>query len=275
MSTQSEVIRQRRKKRKLKNKNRLNQVIEMVQRGLYVYPIVPNGKQPIKDYSYLKATKDIELIESWFRQEPNINIGINLSKSNLVVVDIDNHHNDLNTPLESLSNLGYNLPSDYVELTQSGGLHYYYRTNGNVPSTRKTKFIDGVDLLSDFVVASPSNNYRVLDGATLSDISEVPRWIIKALDNKAMPTDKMEDNHYGYRKFYTGYLLDEIVNGVNTGNRNNWIASIFGKLLRAGTSPKNAYSLLQVINDNYVTPSLPSKELDNVAISILKRFINE
>ena len=255
--------------------NRLEQTIKMAQAGLYVYPIIPNGKQPIKNYSYLKATKDIELIESWFRQEPNINIGINLSKSGLVVVDIDNHHNDLNIPLESLSNLGYNLPSDYVELTQSGGLHYYFRSNKPVKPTRKTKFIAGVDLLSDFVVSSPSNNYKVLNGATLSDIPEVPRWIIKALDNRAMPTDKMEDNHYSYKKYYTGYLLDEIVKGVDSGNRNNWIASIFGKLLRAGASPKNAYSLLQLINDNYVQPPLPSKELDNVAESILKRFINE
>lgn len=255
--------------------NRLEQTIKMVQRGLYVYPIVPNGKQPIKDYSYLKATKDIVEIESWFRQEPNINIGINLSKSNLVVVDIDNHHNDLQTPLQSLSNLGYNLPSDYVELTQSGGLHFYYHCSDGIPATRKTKFIDGVDLLSDFVVASPSNNYRVLNGATLSDISEVPNWIIKALDNRAMPTDKMQDNHYGYRKFYTGYLLDEIVKGVDSGNRNNWIASIFGKLLRAGTNPRNAYNLIHLINDNYVSPPLENKELDTVVKSILKRFINE
>lgn len=247
----------------------------MAQAGLYVYPIIPNGKQPIKNYSYLKATKDIELIESWFRQEPNINIGINLSKSNLIVVDIDNHNNDLNTPLESLSNLGYKLPSNYVELTQSGGLHYYYRADGNIPATRKTKFIDGVDLLSDFVVASPSNNYRVLNDATLSDIPQAPNWIIKALDNRAMPTDKMEDNHYSYKKYYTGYLLDEIVKGVDSGNRNNWIASIFGKLLRAGTNPRNAYSLIHLINDNYVSPPLENKELDTVVKSILKRFINE
>ena len=255
--------------------NRLNQVIKMVQHGLYVYPIVPNGKQPIRNYSYLKATQDIAEIESWFRQEPNINIGINLSKSNLIVVDIDNHNNDLQAPLQSLSNLGYKLPSDYVERTQSGGLHYYFRANKPVKPTRKTKFIDGVDLLSDFVVTSPSNNYRVLNGATLDDIPQVPNWIIKALDNRAMPSDRMQDNPTPYRRYYTGYLIDEIVTGVDAGNRNNWIASIFGKLLRAGTSPKNAYSLLQLINDNYVQPPLPSKELDNVADSILKRFINE
>ena len=254
--------------------NRLEQTIKMAQAGLYVYPIIPNGKQPIRNYSYLKATQDIALIKRWFMDEPNINIGLNLAKSNLIVVDIDNHNNDLQAPLQSLKNLGYKLPSDYVELTQSGGLHYYYRTNG-IPATRKTKFIDGVDLLSDFVVASPSNNYRVLDGATLSDIPESPRWIIKALDNRAMPSDRMQDNPTPYRRYYTGYLIDEIVTGVDAGNRNNWIASIFGKLLRAGTSPKNAYSLLQLINDNYVQPPLPSKELDNVAESILKRFINE
>ena len=70
--------------------NRLNQVIKMVQAGLYVYPIVPNGKQPIKNYSYLKVTQDIAEIESWFEHEPNINIGLNLAKSNMIVVDIDN-----------------------------------------------------------------------------------------------------------------------------------------------------------------------------------------
>lgn len=254
--------------------NRLNQVIKMVQRGLYVYPIVPNEKQPIRNYSYLKATQDIAEIESWFEHEPNINIGLNLAKSNLIVVDVDNHNNDLQAPLQSLSNLGYNLPSDYVERTQSGGLHFYYKSDG-IPATRKTKFIDGVDLLSDFVVTSPSNNYRVLNGATLSDIPQAPSWIIKALDNRAMPTDKMEDNHYSYKKFYTGYLLDEIVKGVDSGNRNNWIASIFGKLLRAGTEPKNAYNLIHLINDNYVSPPLETKELDTVVKSILKRFINE
>ncbi|OQR10171.1 bifunctional DNA primase/polymerase [Ligilactobacillus salivarius] len=252
--------------------NRLNQVIKMVQRGLYVYPIVPNGKQPIRNYSYLKATQDIALIKRWFMDEPNINIGLNLAKSNLIVVDIDNHNNDLQAPLQSLSNLGYKLPSDYVERTQSGGLHFYYKSDG-IPATRKAKFIDGVDLLSDFVVTSPSNNYKVLNGATLDDIPQAPKWIIKALDNRAM--HKMQDKPTTYKKYYTGKLIDEIVTGVDAGNRNNWIASIFGKLLRAGTDPKNAYSLLQLINDNYVSPPLETKELDTVVKSILKRFINE
>ena len=254
--------------------NRLDQVIEMVQRGLYVYPIVPNGKQPIKDYSYLKASQDITLIKRWFMDEPNINIGLNLAKSNLIVVDIDNHNNDLQAPLQSLSNLGYNLPSDYVERTKSGGLHFYFRSNKPVKPTRKTKFIDGVDLLSDFVVTSPSTNYKILNGATLDDIPQAPNWIIKALDNRAMPSDRMQDNPTPYRRYYTGYLIDEIVTGVDAGNRNNWIASIFGKLLRAGTDPKNAYSLLQLINDNYVSPPLPAKELDNIVESIANRFIN-
>ena len=254
--------------------NRLEQTIKMAQAGLYVYPIIPNGKQPIRNYSYLKATQDIAEIERWFMDEPNINIGLNLAKSNLIVVDIDNHNNDLQAPLQSLSNLGYNLPSDYVERTQSGGLHFYYKSDG-IPATRKTKFIDGVDLLSDFVVTSPSTNYKILNGATLDDIPQAPNWIIKALDNRAMPSDRMQDNPTPYRRYYTGYLIDEIVTGVDAGNRNNWIASIFGKLLRAGTNPRNAYSLIHLINDNYVSPPLENKELDTVVKSILKRFINE
>ncbi|WP_338419358.1 bifunctional DNA primase/polymerase, partial [Ligilactobacillus salivarius] len=41
----------------------------MAQAGLYVYPIIPNGKQPIRNYSYLKATQDIAEIERWFMDE--------------------------------------------------------------------------------------------------------------------------------------------------------------------------------------------------------------
>ena len=255
--------------------NRLEQTIKMAQAGLYVYPIIPNGKQPIRNYSYLKATQDIAEIERWFMDDPNINIGLNLAKSNLIVVDIDNHNNDLQAPLQSLSNLGYNLPSDYVERTQSGGLHYYFRSNKPVKPTRKTKFIDGVDLLSDFVVSSPSNNYKVLNGTTLDDIPQTPNWIIKALDNRAMPSDRMQDNPISYRKYYTGYLIDEIVDGVDSGNRNNWTASIFGKLLRSGAKPKKAYELLKVINDNFISPPLEIKELDTIVESILNRYVNE
>lgn len=255
--------------------DRLNQVIKMVQRGLYVYPIVPNGKQPIRNYSYLKASQDIALIKRWFMDEPNINICLNLAKSNLIVVDIDNHNNDLQAPLQELYNLGYKLPSNYIELTKSGGLHYYFRSNKPVKPTRKTKFIAGVDLLSDFVVSSPSNNYKVLDGATLDDIPQAPSWIIKALENKAMPTDKMQDNPVSYRKYYTGYLIDEIVDGVDSGNRNNWTASIFGKLLRSGAKPKKAYELLKVINDNFISPPLEIKELDTIVESILNRYVND
>lgn len=254
--------------------NRLEQTIKMAQAGLYVYPIIPNGKQPIRNYSYLKATQDIAEIERWFMDDSNINIGLNLAKSNLIVVDIDNHNNDLNTPLESLKNLGYKLPSDYVERTQSGGLHFYYKSDG-IPATRKTKFINGVDLLSDFVVSSPSNNYKVLNGATLDDIPQTPNWIIKALDNRAMPSDRMQDNPISYRKYYTGYLIDEIVDGVDSGNRNNWTASIFGKLLRSGAKPKKAYELLKVINDNFISPPLEIKELDTIVESILNRYVNE
>ena len=90
-----------------------------------------------------------------------------------------------------------------------------------------------------------------------------------------MPSDRMQDNPTPYRRYYTGYLIDEIVNGVDAGNRNNWIASMFGKLLRSGARPRNAYELLKVINDNFISPPLNTKELDTVAESILKRFINE
>ena len=65
--------------------------LELAKRGYRVYPLVPNTKQPLKGQSYLTASNDEQEISNWFDVHGNINVGLDLAWSWLIVVDIDNH----------------------------------------------------------------------------------------------------------------------------------------------------------------------------------------
>ena len=148
-----------------------NTALELAKHGFKVFPLVPNTKRPIKDQSYLTATNDPQTVAKWFDHEPNINLGLSLSDSSLIVVDIDNHNNnDIRSIFQTLSDQGYMLPADtYIEQTPSGGLHLFYR--GQVSKKRVTNFIPSVDLLADFTVIAPSaingDTYRSINTCLL------------------------------------------------------------------------------------------------------------
>lgn len=73
------------------------------------------------------------------------------------------------------------------------------------------------------------------------------------------------------QKTYTGRLFDKIAQGADEGERNNWLASVTGSLLYAGTEPENAYQLLNAINREFCTPPLGDREVNSIFKSILKR----
>ena len=95
--------------------------------------------------------------QNWFDVHGNINVGLDLAWSWLIVVDIDNHAGaSIRETILKLAEYGYNLPAEtYIEQTPSGGLHFFY--TGTVPVKRITNFIPNVDLLADFTVIAPSS----------------------------------------------------------------------------------------------------------------------
>ncbi|WP_253956173.1 primase alpha helix C-terminal domain-containing protein [Lactiplantibacillus pentosus] len=66
-------------------------------------------------------------------------------------------------------------------------------------------------------------------------------------------------------------MLDEMVTGTTQGNRNAWLTKIAGRMFGVGASPKTVYNMLSVINDSFVDPALPIKEVNVIFQSILKR----
>ncbi|MGA3376511.1 bifunctional DNA primase/polymerase [Lactiplantibacillus pentosus] len=254
----------------------LDKAIELAQQGYAVYPLIENTKKPPKGVAgYKDATSDQGTIFAWFQNNPYYNLGFRLDTSHLLVVDVDIHDSAKNgkDSLMKLQRQGKTLsPDTYIEKTAGGGLHYFFKYTGD--KLRQVDVWPGIDLLSDFTVIAPSEingkPYAPLDGRTLADIKPAPRWLVDKLAGQKVnwPSERA----YATRqKKYTGRLLDEMVTGTTQGNRNAWLTKIAGRMFGVGASPKTVYNMLSVINDSFVDPALPSKEVNVIFQSILKR----
>ena len=76
-----------------------------LQRGWFIFPLRPNGKEPITPNGFKDASNDPDVIENWILRYPTSNIGISTEASNLIVVDCDASKGESPpTPLESTGN---------------------------------------------------------------------------------------------------------------------------------------------------------------------------
>lgn len=244
--------------------------LALADHGFRVFPLSPNSKVPLKGtHGYKDATNDLETVFSWIIAEPRMNLGLSLDS--LLVVDIDIHDSEHNgrESLLKLAKKGYQLPTNtYIEQTPSGGLHYFFKYDGK--PTRKVNILDGIDLLTDFAVISPSEvngkPYKPIGKYQIKDAVPAPQWLIDM-----MKPDKKQDFSFTVvrPKKYTGRLIDEICVGAVQGNRNEWLTKTCGLLFATGADPQNIYYLFMNINADKV--GLPEKEAQTIFDSILKR----
>lgn len=246
---------------------------DLVDQGFKVYPLSPNSKIPVKGTNgYKSATDNPEQVFNWITTEPRMNLGLRLDTSNLLVVDVDMHGD--NNGRESLLKLvkqGKVLPSDsYIEQTPNGGLHYFFKYQGI--ATRKVNALPGIDILTDFVVISPSEvdgkQYKPVGKHILADVKPVPEWLLEMMKPKEKPVQV--DFQLPKRKKYMGKLIDDLMAGTETGNRNEWLTQMAGKLFWTGADPRAIYNLLTVANSNLGEP-LNDKEVNVIFRSIMKR----
>lgn len=186
----------------------LKYALRYADRGVRVFPVQPNRKDPFYDLmerhgesnSWTKeATTDPEQIRTWFSDCPNANLGVATGQwdepTGLLVVDIDvpggydtwkelrGKHPD-NPPAKTLT----------VE-SPSGGRHLYYATVPGVPIKSATDNLgDSVDTKGHggYVVAPPSSTdggAYTFDG-DVKGIAPAPTWLVSAAKKSASETDK-------------------------------------------------------------------------------------
>lgn len=265
--------------------------LQLAQAGVPVYPLAPGSKTPPKGHhGYREATTDTDAILRW---SDDWGLGIDLFTAGMLVVDLDRPGTTTDGKAVHGGKDGVKalkiyleqhqrqLPHPmYAEQTPHGGLHLFFKLDQPLQQpTRKTNALPGVDILGDFVITSPSeidgSPYLVMQDQTqpvsIHDTATAPQWIVGLLKapqtafNPAKANSLMKG-----QKTYTGRLFDKIAQGADEGERNNWLASVTGSILNAGTDPANAYYLIGWINERFISPPLDDREVNAVFKSVCK-----
>lgn len=92
------------------------------------------GKVPVTLHGNEDATSDGKQIQTWWEQWPQANIGANLEKSKLCVLDIDIP--DANVLWQVMQELG--IPDGTATVKTGNGYHLYFRAEG-LPQVRRIK----------------------------------------------------------------------------------------------------------------------------------------
>ena len=272
----------------MENEPLLTTALEYARLGLPVFPLGSLSKIPLKNTKGFKgATTDEELIFEWFTSiEPFANVGISLVNTPYFVLDIDDH-DGTQSGMKSLMELsnGRPLPDNVTAIhTPNNGTHLYFEVPADVEIKQQIGFKTGLDVIKNFIVAPHSRVkrkdrtvgiYEVVNGS-LDSIKEAPVWLLNEITSNQQPKQSngsytLNFNDTVRTKKYTAVLLEEIVQGVEESERNVWLTRYTGKLLSLGMNPKEAYQFITVINENFIQPSLPDKEVNTIFKSILKR----
>jgi hypothetical protein len=134
----------------------LRTAITLAHKGLAVFPCRPRDKRPATANGLKDATKDLETIRAWWRQEPDFNIGIATGPaSNVFVIDIDS--GEAEAELRRLEAENAALPPS-IETITARGRHVYFRWPEKPVRNSTSKIAPGIDVRGDggYVLAPPS-----------------------------------------------------------------------------------------------------------------------
>jgi len=239
--------------------NKLEQALSLLKLGLSIIPLGLD-KRPLiewKQYQSEKATE--EKLMEWF-SKPEVNIGVVTGKiSNLVVVDIDPRHGGTEEAFKDILTV--------KSATGGGGWHYYFQYIDGIQNSANIK--PGIDIRGEggYVVVPPSSHSSGKDYEWISPPSTT---------NKLIPLPDFIKEWIGNQKgkpITNGKSrVNNLLNGVGEGNRNESAASVVGKLVKRFKQDEwenEAWPLFQAWNKQN-NPPLSDDELRTIFESIAK-----
>lgn len=116
----------------------------LASQGLYVFPVTQE-KRPFNEHGLTDATIDLEVIRGWWNRWPSARVGIHMSKSGLVGLDIDCKNGV--DGFWSIDLEGLPIPVTDGWDTPSGGRHHVYKAPEGVRlgPARAYRGLEGVD----------------------------------------------------------------------------------------------------------------------------------
>lgn len=231
----------------------LEYALSYANQGYAVFPLRPNGKDPLTDHGFKDATKELEPIRQWWTKWPEANVGVVTGRaSGIVVLDIDRKHGVDG----AVSAAELELPKTLTIRTPSGGFHLFFKAPQGVIVPRRIGVKPGLDILGEggYVVAAGSFvNGAAYEVVRNHPICECPESIINLAGKASVTTEQPKDT----RK-------------IGSGQRNNYLTSIGGKLRRIGFSGDEMVAALLAINTSRCEPPCSEAEVRRTASSVAR-----
>lgn len=227
--------------------------------------LVANG---LKD-----ATKDLAVVERWFRRDLNIGIATGAA-SGIIVLDIDPRHGGDET-LAKLERQHGPLPPTWRFLTGGGGEHIVLKHPGRRMPNSAGKIGPGLDVRGDhgYIVAPPSFHISGRPYAISVDhhpeetaLAAIPTWLLQRLCGEVDEGPPAAKPVQDWRRLVRGVIPE--------GRRNESLARLAGHLFRNRIDPWVALDLLQAWNQSRCRPPLADAEVLMTLRSIARREIN-
>ena len=218
----------------------LEAALGLAAQGWFVIPGHPTEKRPYTSGDGWSASRDPDLIRSWWGTWPNATVGINVGMSGLFVVDLD-IHDEYDNGFESMARQCRSLGKDddwlntmsLVTRSGGGGQHHLFRAPDGVDfQSRKIKWMPGVDILvgTSFLVLPPSlhpsgDTYRWLRGPDDFEVEQLPPELLAHFLRRASAVDGTIG--------LTGIELSSVlVHGSPSGQRNQDLVRMIGWMRR-------------------------------------------
>lgn len=233
--------------------------LRLAEAGIAVFPCGPDKKPLIKWREF--SSSDPEAVAMWWSQHRNALPGIDLEKSDLVVLDGDRHGGpDGRTALRELlkAQPDYNAATTPRALTPGDGAHVYFTQNGHELTNARGNLPEGIDVrgaggyvVCPYAALPDGRRYRALPHAPdligsyrAGSIPPIPEGIVALLEARKRadsPQSEADSSKPGIReKSYALAALDgctQELAAAAAGKRNellNALAFRLGRMLARG-----------------------------------------
>lgn len=169
--------------------------------GYYIFPVKPREKKPLTPNGFKDATTDLEQIKRWWTKHPNANIGMDIKKSNLMIIDPDRHNKEKDGVAEFKKLRGNNpLPNTPISKTGGDGRHIVFKKPKG--KKLKSKISESIDVkVNGYIVVPPSiteKPYEWREGYSIFDLepADCPEWLIEhIIEEEKLPIIKFNKEY--------------------------------------------------------------------------------
>ena len=154
-----------------------------IDKGLKIFPIVPNGKTPMIEKWQEDCSCDYFQVLYWYNSCPDCNWGLPANENNLFILDCDRHDPEKDG-VENFDKLLKDLNiTNWLTICQhtpSGGMHYLYKSDDDLKDVLNDSnvFADylGIDLRTrGYIVVEPSQTQKgIYQFEYNEEVNEIP-----------------------------------------------------------------------------------------------------